>query len=57
MNKIEQIIEQANYERAMRPVKFWDSLRKKLSYLRDNNYTARILFDWLAKKNYIEYEQ
>ena len=51
MNKIEQIIEQANYERAMRPVKFWDSLRKKLSYLRDNNYTARILFVWWANKN------
>jgi hypothetical protein len=56
---INKIITKADKELSLQPVLFWEKLKRKLDYLEDNNYTARIVFDWLVrmgKINMVNYQ-
>ena len=46
-NKI--IVEINLIEKDIRNIKLWEKLVKELDVLQDNNYTARILFDYVEK--------
>ena len=46
-NKI--IVEINLIEKDIRSIKLWEKLVKELNVLKDNNYKARILFDYIKK--------
>jgi len=46
-NKI--IVEINLIEKDIRSIKLWEKLVKELDVLKDNNYKARILFDYIEK--------
>lgn len=46
-NKI--MVEITLIEKDIRSIKLWEKLVKELDVLKDNNYTARILFDYIEK--------
>ena len=46
-NKI--IVEINLIEKDIRNIKLWEKLVKELDVLKDNNYTARILYDYIEK--------
>jgi hypothetical protein len=47
VNKI--MVEITLIEKDIRSIKLWEKLVKELDVLKDNNYTARILFDYIEK--------
>lgn len=48
-NKNKIMVEITLIEKDIRSIKLWEKLVKELDVLKDNNYTARILYDYIEK--------